>query len=134
MSRENLEVVRLQIEAANRRDWAAVMSAYDEDVVLVASTSVGPDAGVMCGREAVGTWWGDWFRSFGKDYTFDVEDLRSIGDRVLCVARHRGHGRASGVEVEWSTAYVYTVRVAKIVRIELYASRAEALKAAGLEE
>ena len=89
MSREDMEIVRAQFEATNRRDWAAVMAVYDEDVVLFVHASAGPDAGTFTGREALGAWFGDWFRSFGKHYRFDVEQARSIGDRVLVVTRHR---------------------------------------------
>ena len=134
MSREKVEVVREQFESVNRRDWAAAMAAYDEQVVLVAHWSVGPDAGIFNGREAVGRWFGDWFRAFGKDYRFEIEEIRSVGQRVLAVARHHGSGRASGVQVEQITANLYTVCGAKITRVELYASPTEALEAAGLEQ
>src|SRR6516164_4360337 len=110
------------------------MAAYDEEVVLVAHWSVVLDAGIFNGHEAVGRWFGDWFRAFGKDYRFEIEEIRSVGQRVLAVARHHGSGRASGVQVEQITANLYTVCGAKITRVELYASPTEALKAAGLEE
>jgi ketosteroid isomerase-like protein len=105
---------------------------YDQGVVLVVPGSVAPDAGVFNGREAVGRWFGDWFRAFGKDYRFELDEIRSVGQRVLAVARHYGAGRASGVQVEQITANLYTLRGAKIVRVELYASPAEALQAVGL--
>jgi ketosteroid isomerase-like protein len=110
------------------------MAAYDEDVVLVVNGSAGPDAGIWSGRDAVGEWFGDWFRSFGRDYRFEIEDAHSVGDRVLVVARHHGHGGTSGVEVERTTANVYSLRGAKIARVELYGSRAEALEAIGRRE
>jgi ketosteroid isomerase-like protein len=134
MSEENVEIVREQAECVNRRDWAAVMAAYAEEVVLVVHGSVAPDAGVFNGREAVGRWFGDWFRVFGKDYRFEIEEARSVGQRVLVVARHHGSGRASGAEVEQIRVNVYTVSGGKIVRVELYSSRTEALEAVGLAE
>jgi ketosteroid isomerase-like protein len=134
MSQRDVEVVQRHFEGVNRRDWEAVMDAYDEEVVLVAHASVGPDAGTFAGRKAVGRWFGDWFRAFGKDYRFEVEQTRSVGERVLAVARHHGSGRASGVKVEQITANLYTVSAGKIVRVELYGSPAEALDAVGLAE
>jgi ketosteroid isomerase-like protein len=131
MSDENVELVQRQFEGVNRRDWDAVMGAYDEEVVLVAHVSVGPDAGIFEGREAVARWFGDWFRAFGKDYRFELEEARSFGQRVLAVARHHGSGRASGAEVEQISANLYTVSAGKIVRVELYASEAAALEAMG---
>jgi ketosteroid isomerase-like protein len=134
MSQEDVEIVRAVFEHLNRRDWAAVMASYDDEVVLVAHESSAPDAGVFRGREAVGRWFGDWFLAFGKDYRFEIEEVRSVGNRVLTVARHHGHGRSSGAEVDWVNAHVFSVRAGKIVRLELYGSRVEALEAVGLEE
>lgn len=82
--------------------------------MLVAHSSVSPDTGVFTGREAVGRWFGDWFRAFGKDYRFEVEEAQSVGDRVLVVARHHGRGRTSGAGVEGMTANVDSVREGKI--------------------
>jgi ketosteroid isomerase-like protein len=132
VSRENVEIVRGQYEAVNRRDWAAVMDYYDDDVVLVAH--MGPDAGTFNGRQAVGSWFGDWFVSFGRDYQFEIEEVLSVGDRVLVVQRHQGRGRTSGIELEWTNASVFSLRVGRIVRVELYGSRARAVEALGRRE
>src|SRR5436305_14801432 len=129
MSRENVEIVRRHFECVDRRDWEAVMATYSDDVVLVVHGNVGPDAGIFSGREAVGRWFGDWFRAFGKDYRFEIEERRSVGDRVLTVAQHHGHGRSSGAEVDWVNAHVFSLRAGTIVRLELYGARDEALKA-----
>ena len=118
----------------NRRDWVAILAAFDEEVVLVVHESVGPDAGIFRGREAVGRWFGDWFLAFGKDYRFEVEEARSVGDGVFIAARHHGHGRFSGAEVEQVNAQVISLHDGKIVQLELYGSRTDALKAVGLEE
>jgi ketosteroid isomerase-like protein len=134
VSQKNMEIVREHFDGVNRRDWPAVMAAYDEEVVLVVHGAVAPDAGVFHGREAVGRWFGDWFGAFGRDYRFEIEETRSVGERVLAVARHQGTGRASGARVEQITSNVYTVRGAKIARVELYASQTEALKAVGLAD
>ena len=135
MSQENVEVVRRLFEATNRRDFATAMDAYANNVVLVVADAVVPtNAGTFTGREAVGEWLGDWFRAFGTDYHFELEEVRSLGDRVLTVVSHHGTGWASGAEVQQITANAYTVREGKIVRLEFYRSRTEALKAVGLEE
>ena len=134
MSQENVEIVRAIYEDMNRRNWAAILAALDEEVVLVVHESVGPDAGVFRGREAVGRWFGEWFLAFDKDYRFVLDEARSVGDRVLVVARHHGHGRSSGADVEQVNAQLHTLRNGKVVQMELYGSPAEALKAVGLEE
>jgi ketosteroid isomerase-like protein len=132
MSREDIATVREQFEATNRRDFAAAMDAYAEDVVLVVKGLF--PSGTFSGREAVGGWFGDWFSAFGPDYHFDVEEARLVGERILLTASHQGSGRASGAAVEGTTFYAYTVTAGKVARVELYVDRADALKAVGLAE
>lgn len=134
MSEEDVEVVRDQFAAVNERDFPRAMSHYADDVVLVVSPEAFLEAGTFQGREAVGEWFGNWFRTFGPGYRFELEEARDLGDSVLVVASHRGHGRTSGAEVRGKTAYLYRLRGGKIVRAELYPSRHDALEAAGLPE
>jgi ketosteroid isomerase-like protein len=131
----NVEIVVGQFEAVNTRDFAAAMAAYTEDVALVAHGPLGEMVGhAATGKEAVGEWFGDWFRQFAPDYRFQIEDARGSGDRVFLMASHRGRGRASGAPFEALTAYVYTVRAGKVCRVELFSDPNQALEAAGLEQ
>ena len=134
MSQENVELVRDQFAATNERDFPRAMSHYAEDVELVVDRDAFLQGGTFRGRDAVGQWFADWFTTFESGYHFDIEEARDLGDVVLVIAGHHGRGRASGVEVHGQTAYLYGVRGGKIVRVELYPSRADALDAAGLQE
>ena len=134
MSRENVEVVLEQFEATNSRDFPRAMELYADDVVLVVNDDAFLQWGTFEGKEAVGAWFGDWFSTFEPGYHFDIEETRDEGDLVFLYASHHGRGRSSGVAVEKQTAYLYWVRDGKVVRVELHAGRAEALKAAGLDE
>jgi len=135
VSQENLEVVERYYDAVNRGDFAAAMAAWADDVVLVVDERAVPfKAGVFAGRDAVGEWFGDWFRSFARGYQFHIQEMGAIGERVFTVARHSGRGRSSGVPIDWSLAYIHAVEAGKIGRIELFADRADAFEAAGLQE
>jgi len=66
-----------------------------------------------------------------------VEPLELIdagGDEVVTVLRFGGRAKLSGVETDITFAIVYTVRDGKLGRGREYATRAEALEAAGLRE
>ena len=67
-----------------------------------------------------------------KGYRFQIEEMQEVGERVFTVAHHSGRGRSSGVALDWSLAYAFTIHAGKIAR--LYATRADALKAVGLSE
>ena len=136
MSEEDVEVVRAQFEGVNDRDFQRVMDLYAQDVVLdVPYAEHVQNPGTYEGREAVGEWFGDWFRQFAPDYRFEVTEARDLGDGLIYLfAVHHGRGRRSGVEVTSSNAYLYRVRGGKVSRVGFYATREDALEAASLPE
>ena len=65
----------------------------------------------------------------------EIQELIDAGDDVISVVTTRGRGRASGIDVEWrGNAGVWTIRGDKIAKVVWFSTRAEALKAVGLEE
>jgi ketosteroid isomerase-like protein len=134
MSRENVDVVLDQFAATNERDFPRAMSHYAEDVELVVHPDAFLQRGTFTGRDAVGEWFGDWFRTFEPGYHFEIEEARDLGEVVFLNASHRGHGRTSGAEVHGQTGYLYTVRDGKIARVEIYPNPAAALQATGLSD
>ena len=61
------------------------------------------------------------------------ERFLDAGDRVLVFVRLRVRGR-DGIEIDQPWAHLITLRSGKVVRVQLYPDRAEALGAAGLSE
>jgi ketosteroid isomerase-like protein len=136
MSQENLEVVRDYFETVNGGDFARAMRYYADDVELVVPGGTGGflEAGRFTGKDAVGLWFGNWFRAFQRGYRFDLDEIRAIGEAVFVLARHEGRGKASGAEVRMSTAYLFRVTGGQIGKIELFVDRRSALEAVGLSE
>ena len=134
MSQANLDVVVKQFEDTNAHRFASVMDAWADDVTLALHGQLTPLGNGATGKTAVGEWFGDWFRQFGPDYRFEIEETRVSGDQVFLLATHHGHGRRSGVTVEQRTVYVYTLQLGKVTRIEVWADedRQAALEAVGL--
>jgi ketosteroid isomerase-like protein len=133
VSEEDIQVVRDQFAATNERDFERAMSLYADDVVLEVVSDSRPNPGTYEGKEAVGRWFGDWLGAFGRDYRFEIQEARDLGDVVFIYATHGGTGRASGVEVHGDSGYLYKVRDGKVARVEFYETRDEALEAAGVE-
>jgi ketosteroid isomerase-like protein len=135
VSQPDVDVVLEQFAAVNERDFERAMDRYAEDVRLFASPASGPKAGVFEGKEAVGEWFGDWFRTFAPGYRFEVEEARELDSGVIFIlATHGGRGRMSGAEVRGETGYLYRVRGGKISQVGFYADREEAVEAAALPE
>ena len=129
MSQENIEVVRAVIDGWLRGD-PATLDLISEEVVYVSPPTV-PDAKTYRGHEGVLQWVVDW-RQEWTDYELDVEEIQELGDQVLTVERNRATGKRSGVAVDMETFSLWTLRDQKVIRWQGYASRDEALEAAGL--
>lgn len=129
-----VDVVADHYVATNERDFERAMSHYADDVVLVVEEGF-LSTGSFEGKEAVGEWFGDWFRAFAADYRFETEQIRELEPGlVFLVARYGGTGRASGAEVSDRRAYLYRVRDGKITRVQLFVEPESAIDAASLPE
>jgi ketosteroid isomerase-like protein len=134
MSQEKVEIVREYFETVNDGDFAQAMRYYADDVELVVPAEAFLETGAFNGKDAVGQWFGNWFRAFQRGYQFELDEIRGVGDAVFVVARHHGRGKASGAEVRWTLAYLFRVENGQIDKIELFPDRRSALEAAGLSE
>jgi ketosteroid isomerase-like protein len=129
-----VDVLREQFAATNERDFARAMSYYADDVVLVIEEGF-LSTGTFTGKEAVGEWYGDWFRAFGTDYRFTIDEIREVQPGlVFMTATYGGSGRTSGVVVSDRRSYLYRVEDDKITRIQLFLTPEAAMDAASLPE
>jgi ketosteroid isomerase-like protein len=134
VSEADIEVVRDQFEAVNEREFERAMDLYADDVVLVVEEGF-LNTGTFEGKEAVGEWFGDWFRAFGTDYRFELTDVRDLGGGLIYLfASYGGSGRTSGAEVSGERAYLYRVAAGKVTRVQLFPTQEQALEAAALPE
>ena len=134
MSQENVEIVRRAMQRYADHDIDAHLGDMDPEVEYDWSKSDAPDSAVYTGHAAV--------RAFlqARDEALEerrldfVKIIAAAPDTVVYTARMRERGRASGVEVTTQIALVWKLREGKIIRLTVYQSGDEALKAVGLEE
>jgi ketosteroid isomerase-like protein len=74
----------------------------------------------------------EWLRSW-QLIRLEAEEFVELGDRVLVLTRQSGRGKHSGVLLDRELGDLFTFRDGKIVRLESYWNRDEAVRAAGLE-
>ena len=126
---ENIEVVRSISADWARGDYASVEWA-DPDIELV-----GADGAVTRGINELGKTWAEFLEAWDHFATVAEEIVDAGDDRVLVWVRFQGRGRGSGTPIAaFPGAQVFTLREGKVVRLELFTNRAEALEAAGLSE
>jgi ketosteroid isomerase-like protein len=133
MSGENVEIVRQVYEAAAGRDAASIFALYDPDVELDATRLGVGDLGVYRGHGGLRSLFGGLHEVWGE-IEYDYEELIDAGEHVVAVVTRHARGRASGVDVEAPLALLWTVREGKVVKVVWFATREEALEAAGLSE
>ena len=136
MSRENVEVVRAIIDAHDRGDFDTVFAAYDPAIEwrpgrAMAVSDLEP---VYHGHDGIRAFWRQWFAAW-ETVRFEYEEFIDAGDSVVSILSQRTRGRTSGVELEWrSYGQVWTLANEKVVRVEFFPTRDQALEAVGLRE
>lgn len=66
------------------------------------------------------------------EFTIEPEEFHEHGEHVAVPVRQRALGGASGVEVEIRIGHLWTVKNEKVVRLEVFAAREDARRAAEL--
>ena len=135
MSQENVEIVRRIYAAVSEGDAPTVLATYDPEVEWDFSRS--PFATVFNrriyrGHEGMRDLARERHREAWEDIADDLDELIDAGEHVICVVTSRGRGRLSGAEVGRKHAAVWTIRDGKVTRVVWFATREDALKAAGL--
>ncbi len=130
-SRTAAEVVRLVLDAVNRRDVEALVELMDPDVEFspILSALEGP---IHTGHAGLRRW----LRSLELDwevYETRLERVHEFDDSALGLGSWRARGRTSGVELD-SQPGAWQVRVCggRAVWWRTYTDRAEALRSVGL--
>jgi ketosteroid isomerase-like protein len=117
-------------EAFNRGDLEEALSVFDPEIVWHTYLVPGPGGGTYHGHEGVRELWADARNIFG-DFRNEPERLIAAEDRLVVLVRVCGWGKESGVEVEAKIAHIHTFRGGRIVRVDSYEDREEALRELG---
>ncbi len=137
MSQENVERARTAYDAlgmaVRNGDFDAFFREYVHPEIEWVPLGGALDTAVSYGHEAVKARMTAMLEVM-EDPQIEAEEFIDAGERVVIAFRMSGRGRASGIDVEANWFHVVTERDNKAVRIEWYASRSEALEAAGLRE
>ena len=113
MAQESIEIVRAAIEAWNRGDIDAWISAWDERAEfhpLCAQLEGDVYRGHDGLRRFVAEMAEEW-----EEVRFEVDEIRGAGEQVVALGRGRARGQTSGVERDAPLALVGVVRDKKLV-------------------
>jgi uncharacterized protein len=133
MSQENVEIIRQKDEAFNRRDREAFLAPFDSDAEWHVTGVVVDQKTLYRGREEIWNYVTVLDEQF-EDLQVNFEEFFDTGDQVVAIGRMHGRGKASRAPVELRWAIVVTFSEGRIVRLDNYAEKEQALEAAGLSE
>ena|SRR5436190_18465780 len=132
MSQENVEVVRRNYEAFERRELVLALEGGDPEGEWIPAMAGAAEGEVYRGPVALRRYFDELFESF-SDVRLEDREFEDLDDRVLVLYRLRVRGHDSGVAIDQPGGALYQFRDGKIVHGS-YLSQAEALEAAGLSE
>ena len=131
MSRENVELVRTVYEGWARGGFRAGSDVFAPDF----EWKQRPDAVEPGSRRgaAIGTALRRIFEVW-EDYRIEAEEYIDAANGVVVVGRARGTARRSGMPLDQRMVLVWRARDGKLIGIEAFGTRDEALEAVGLRE
>jgi ketosteroid isomerase-like protein len=132
MSLDKMQVIRTAFEGLNKGDWDTALKDFAPDFVFDNSQDLGEWRGVHTGADQAKDVWQRLTEAW-ETIRYEIVELIPADDHVLShqTASFRGRG---GIEVETRTNWVWTFREGKVIRVETFGERADALEAAGLRE
>jgi ketosteroid isomerase-like protein len=135
MSEENVALARRAIEALNRRDYDALPAFLSPDVVWEALEGVSGIGELYRGRAEVREWIALMSENTEEGFRAEIEQMVDLGDdrvfiAVVLTARRKG----SGLPFEYRTWQIVSFADGLITRRQVFWTRANALKTAGLRE
>jgi ketosteroid isomerase-like protein len=132
MSQENVELVRRNNDAYNRRDVGAYLETVSESVSFRSRFSVMDNRGYR-GHEELRRYFVELDEAWQR-YEMALERLVDGGAKVVGLFHLEAVGRESGLELEEYPGVVFRAEAGRIVQIDAYPTHAEALEAAALSE
>jgi ketosteroid isomerase-like protein len=128
MSQANVEVVQRGFEHFMATGEPHLESFHEEVEVHDHDTM---DQGEYRGHAGLGRWLQDWSAAW-SEFSMEPEEFLDAGDEVVMFVRMKATGVSTGLTLERQDAIVLAVHDGKVVHLDYYNNRADALKAVGI--
>jgi ketosteroid isomerase-like protein len=132
VSQANVDMVIREYAAFAARDWAALAELWHPDIEY----EVVKGAGTFRGLDQITQFFSSYSEMY-SEFRVEAEEIVDAGEHVVAMERLAARGLKGSNASAWVQdrfARVITFKDGKIWRVKEYATRAEALEAAGLPE
>ncbi len=130
---EKIAVIEAAYAALAEDGLEEFLDCWADDLDHRAIEGAPDDPGPIHGRDAMRAYIQDWMDTFDGFEVQPIELIDGGGSTVVVAMRYGGRARLSGVTTDSTYGVVFSIRDGKIARGREYATRDEALKAAGLD-
>ena len=129
-----MEIVREAFEAFLGGDQEKAAQLVDPEVEFHGTVGGLQEGQIVHGQSQIEQEFEEVDMEAWEERRLEAEEFIDAGDDVVVLLHEYRRGRGSGVELEAKTAVVVAVSGERVVRIQGYMDRADALEAAGLSE
>ena len=130
-----MALARRAIDALNRRDYDALLAFLSPDVVWEALEGLSGIGDLYRGRAGVREWIALMAANTEEGFHAEIEQIADLGDdRVFVAVVLTARRRSSGLPFEYRTWQIVWFADGLITRRQVFWTRANALKTAGLRE
>jgi hypothetical protein len=144
---ESVEVLKGIYEAFNRRDMERLLAGFDPEIEIQETEDLGyaalllrvlgPRFVVLSGgyhghEEVQGLFQTVW--DISESFAAEPQEFEAVGDQILVTLHLQARATASGVGGEGRTAHLWTMKKKKGSRLQVFATKADALQAADSAE
>jgi uncharacterized protein len=137
MSREDVEVLREGYERWNDAyktgEFQPLIEELCDPEIVLRPAGIMPDSSEMHGHQGMLQFTTNQAEAF-EELSVEPEEFIDAGDSVVVPVRLGGRARHTGIEIEFRLVHVCRLRDEKLTRVDMYATKPEALEAVGITE
>jgi ketosteroid isomerase-like protein len=129
VSEQNLEIVQRGFEAFNERGVEGILPFIHSEFEATTPPNLASEPDTYRGHDGIRRWF-DSFDEVMDQIRWDANRFQQVGERVVVEFTLRARGKTTGLDFGQDAVMVWSLREGKAIRVELFESLDEALRAA----
>jgi uncharacterized protein len=126
----NVEIVRTGFEALERGGVEELLPFVHPEFETTIPSGLAVEPDTYRGHEGIRRYF-DSFYEVMDEVHFIPDEFIQVGERVVVPVRVVARGKETGIAAEQRVFQVWSLRAGKAIRVEVFATREEAIEAAG---
>lgn len=129
MSGENVDFIERGFEAFNERGVDGILPFIHPEFEAITPPNLASEPDTYRGHDGIRRWF-DSFDEVMDGIRWDAHDFQQAGDKVVVEFTLRARGKTTGLDFGQNAVMVWSMRDGKAIRVELFESLDDALRAA----